>query len=156
MSATYPIKGRTFEEFAVGDEFETHGRTLTESDLVAFCGFVGDYEPIHADEEFAKQSPVGRRIMQGSLVTSVVDGLISRMGLFEGTAITFLACTWEFKAPVFIGDTIRARIRVADRRPSKKGGRGVVTFAVAVANQAGTDVVIGTWTMMLVAKSPGA
>lgn len=152
----YPIKGRTFEEFSLGEEFETHGRTLTESDLVSFCGFVGDYEPIHADEEFAKKSPLGRRIMQGSLVTSAVDGLISRMGLFEGTAITFLACAWEFKAPVFIGDTIRARLRVAETRPSKKGGRGVVTFAVTVLNQGDGEVVTGTYTMMFVAKSPGA
>ncbi len=150
------MTGLYWEEWEVGREFETGGRTVTEADIVMFAGLSGDYNPLHTNEEFAKQSPVGRRIMQGSLVTSVVDGLISRMGLFEGTAITFLACTWEFKAPVFIGDTIRARIRVADRRPSKKGGRGVVTFAVAVVNQAGTDVVIGTWTMMLVAKSPGA
>ena len=153
---TYPIKGRMFEEFSPGEEFESHGRTLTETDLVSFCGFVGDYEPIHADDEFARTSPVGRRIMQGSLVTSVVDGLISRMGLFEGTAITFLACAWEFKAPVFIGDTIRARLRVAETRPSKKGGRGIVTFAVTVPNQAGRDVVTGSWTMMLAAKSAGA
>lgn len=152
----YPIKGRTFEEFALGEEFETHGRTLTETDLVTFCGFVGDYEPIHADEEFARKSPGGRRIMQGSLVTSVVDGLISRMGLFEDTAITFLACAWEFKAPVFIGDTIRVRMKVAEARPSRKGGRGVITFAVTVLNQDGRDVVTGTWTMMLVAKSAGA
>ena len=156
MTTTYPIKGRTFEEFALGDTFETHGRTLTETDLVAFCGFVGDYEPIHADEEFARKSPVGRRIMQGSLVTSVVDGLISRMGLFEGTAITFLACTWEFKAPVFIGDTVRASLKVAEARPSKKGGRGIVNFAVTVLNQTDQPVVTGTWTMMVIGKSAGA
>ncbi len=156
MSPPYPIKGRTFEEFAVGEEFETHGRTLTETDLVTFCGVVGDYEPIHADEEFARKSPLGRRIMQGSLVTSVVDGLISRMGLFEGTAIAFLACSWEFKAPVFIGDTIRARLRVAETRPSRRGGRGVVTFAVAVLDQERREVVSGTYTMLFVAKSASA
>lgn len=156
MTTTYPIKGRIFEEFSVGDQFETHGRTLTESDLVSFCGLVGDYEPIHADEEFARKSPVGRRIMQGSLVTSVVDGLISRMGLFEGTAITFLACTWEFKAPVFIGDTVRAQLRVSGARPSKKGGRGIVVFAVTVLNQSHQPVVTGSWTMMVVGQSTGA
>jgi len=155
MKLPYPIKGQAFEEFAVGEEFETHGRTLTETDLVSFCGFVGDYEPIHADEEFARKSPVGRRIMQGSLITSVVDGLISRMGLFEGTAITFLACAWEFKAPVFIGDTIRARLCVAETRPSKKGGRGVVTFAVTVLSQEDREVVTGSYTMMFVSKSVG-
>ncbi len=152
----YPIKGRTFEEFALGDMFETHGRTLTESDLVSFCGFVGDYEPIHADEEFARKSPLGRRIMQGSLVTSVVDGLISRMGLFEDTAITFLACGWEFKLPVFIGDTVRAQLKVAESRASKKGGRGIVVFAVTVLNQADQPVVTGSWTMMVIGKSAGA
>lgn len=149
----YPIKGRMLEEFAVGEMFESHGRTLTEADLVNFLGFVGDYEPVHADEEFAKKSPLGRRIMNGSAVTSAADGLISRMGLFEGTAISFLACTWEFKAPVFINDTVRAQLKVTEARPSKKGGRGVVVLAVTIVNQAGQAVITGSWTMLVLSRS---
>ena len=148
----YPIQGRFFEEFAEGEEFESHGRTLTETDLVSFCGFIGDYEPPHADEEFAKKGPLGRRIMQGTLVTSVADGQISRMGLFDGTAIALLACSWDFKAPVFIGDTVRTVVRVAELRPSSKGGRGVVTFAVAIRNQSDEEVVTGTSVMMIMGK----
>jgi acyl dehydratase len=153
---TYPIKGRMLEEFRVGETFESHGRTLTEADLVNFLGFVGDYEPVHADEEFAKKTPLGKRIMNGSAVTSVVDGLISRMGLFEGTAISILACTWEFKAPVFINDTVRAQVKVTEARPSKKGGRGVVVFGISVLNQAGQAVITGSWTMLVVSKAPPA
>jgi acyl dehydratase len=149
----YPIKGRVLEEFSVGETFESHGRTLTETDLVNFIGYVGDYEPVHADEEFAKGTPLGRRIMNGSGVTSAVDGLISRMGLFEGTAISFLACAWEFKLPVFINDTVKAQLKVTEARPSKKGGRGVVMLAINVVNQAGQVVVTGTWTMLVVSRA---
>lgn len=149
----YPIKGRTLEEFTVGEVFESHGRTLTETDLVNFLGYVGDYEPVHADEEFAKKTPLGRRIMNGSGVTAACDGLISRMGLFEGTAISFLACSWEFKAPVFINDTVRVQLKVNEARPSKKGGRGIVVFGITVLNQANQPVITGTWTMLVVSRS---
>ena len=46
----YPTIGQYFDDFAIGQSFQTHGRTLTEADLVGFCGFIGDYEPAHADE----------------------------------------------------------------------------------------------------------
>ena len=149
----YPIKGKLLEDFQIGEVFQSHGRTLTEADLVNFLGYVGDYEPVHADEEFAKKTPLGRRIMNGSAVTSAVDGLISRMGLFEGTAISILACSWEFKAPVFINDTVRAEVKTAEARPSKKGGRGVVVFAINVLNQAGQAVITGSWTMLMLSRS---
>lgn len=149
----YPIKGRTLEDYSLGETFESHGRTLTEADLVNFLGFVGDYEPVHADEEFAKKTPLGRRIMNGSAVTSACDGLISRMGLFEGTAISFLACTWEFKAPVFIDDTVRVQLKVNETRPSKKGGRGIVIFGITVLNQSNQTVITGTWTMLVVSRT---
>ena len=144
----YPMVGQYFEDFSVGQNFETHGRTLTETDLVNFCGFIGDYEPGHADEEFAKKSPLGRRVMQGCLVTTAAEGLISRSGLFDATALTLLASSWEYKAPVFIGDTISTGLTVKETRPSSKGGRGVVTFTIVIRNQTAKDVVTGTYVMM--------
>lgn len=149
----YPMVGQYFEDFTAGQKFETHGRTLTEADLVNFCGFIGDYEPGHADEEFAKKSPLGRRVMQGCLVTTAAEGLISRSGLFDGTALTLLASSWEYKAPVFIGDTIRAHLTTKELRISGKGGRGIVTFSVAIRNQSNVDVVTGSYVMMFKTKA---
>jgi|SRR5690348_3922573 hypothetical protein len=59
----YPMTRQYFDDYVVGQTFETHGRTLTETDLVNFCGLIGDYEPPHADETFARKSPVGRRVI---------------------------------------------------------------------------------------------
>jgi acyl dehydratase len=145
----YPMTGQYFDDYVVGQTFETHGRTLTETDLVNFCGLIGDYEPPHADETFARKSPVGRRVMQGCLVTTAAEGLMTRSGLFDGTAITLLASSWEYRAPVFIGDTVRARLVAKEVRKSSKGGRGVVTFAVTILNQDDKEVVTGSYVMMV-------
>lgn len=145
----YPMTGQYFDDYVAGQTFETHGRTLTETDLVNFCGLIGDYEPPHADETFARKSPVGRRVMQGCLVTTAAEGLMTRSGLFDGTAITLLASSWEYRAPVFIGDTVRARLVAKEVRKSSKGGRGVVTFAVTILNQDDKEVVTGSYVMMV-------
>lgn len=145
----YPMIGQYFDDYEVGQIFETHGRTLTETDLVNFCGIIGDYEPPHADEVFARSTPIGRRMMQGCLVTTAAEGLMTRSGLFDGTALTLLAASWEYKAPVFIGDTIHARLEVKEARKSSKGGRGIVTFAIRVLNHDGKDVVTGSYVMMV-------
>ncbi len=63
--------------------------------------------------------------------------------------ITLLAASWEYKAPVFIGDTVRARLEVKEARKSSKGGRGVITFAVAILNQDDKEVVTGSYVMMV-------
>jgi acyl dehydratase len=141
--------GQYFGGYSQGQTFKTHGRTLTETDLVNFCGLIGDYEPPHADEEFARKTPLKRRVMQGCLVTTAAEGLMSRSGLFDGTVITLLASAWDYRAPVFIGDTIHAHLTVKELKPSSKGGRGVVTFAVSIRNQDDAEVVSGSYVMMV-------
>lgn len=149
IAMPYPIIGQYFDDYCVGQTFHTHGRTLTETDLVNFCGLIGDYEPPHADETFARSTPLGRRVMQGCLVTTAAEGLMSRSGLFDGTVITLLSSSWDYRAPVFIGDTVHARLEVKEARKSSKGGRGVVTFAVTILNQANQEVVTGSYVMMV-------
>jgi acyl dehydratase len=145
----YPMIGQYFDEYTVGQTFKTHGRTLTEADLVNYCGVIGDYEPPHADEEFAKSTPLKRRVMQGGLVTTAAEGLMSRSGLFDVAVITLLAAAWEYRAPVFIGDTIHVTLTVKETKPSSKGGRGVVTFVISIRNQADAEVVAGNYVMMV-------
>lgn len=149
----YPMTGQYFDDYTVGQTFDTHGRTLTETDLVNFCGIIGDYEPPHADETFVRSTPIGRRVMQGCLVTTAAEGLMTRSGLFDGTAITLLASSWEYRSPVFIGDTVRARLEVKEVRKSSKGGRGVVTFTTKILNQDSKEVVTGTYVMMVKAAA---
>jgi acyl dehydratase len=66
-------RGRYFEEFAVGDKVTSQGRTITESDIMTFAGFSGDYNPIHIDAEFSKTGLFGERIAHGLLVLSIAS-----------------------------------------------------------------------------------
>jgi acyl dehydratase len=148
--------GKYFEELPLGEEWVSPGRTITEADLVAFAGFSGDYHPLHTDEEFAKRTQFGRRILHGAAVFGIATGLESRIGLKEGTALAFLGMTWDMKAPVFIGDTIYVRERVAEKRESRsKPDRGFVAFDVEVVNQRGEVVQAGQWKVLML-RQPAA
>lgn len=149
---TYEFRGKYFDDLKVGDEFHTPARTVTEGDVVTFAGFSGDYNPLHTDEEFAKKSVFGTRIAHGLVSLAIVIGLLDKIGLIEGTALAFLGCEWRFKAPVKFGDTISAKFVVAEARPTSKGDRGIVKFAVSVVNQRGEEVSLGNLDMMMARK----
>ena len=128
--------GRYLEEFNVGDMIETAGRTVTETDIVMFAGLSGDYNPLHTDEEWAKNSPMGGRIAHGILVASIASGLRMQSRMTEGTAIALLDIKETFLLPTRAGDTIHGRITITEVRPSKsKTDRGIVKYDCDVINQ---------------------
>ena len=67
--------GRYLDEFEVGEEFTTHARTLTETDVVNFAGVSGDFNPLHMDAEYARGTRFGQRVPHGQLVFVVSLGL---------------------------------------------------------------------------------
>lgn len=124
------------EDLSAGDTFASAARTITESDVVAFAGLSGDFNPIHTDVEFAKDTVYGQRVVYGLLGLSMLTGLLDRTGLFSGTAIAMLGIRdWTFTAPLFIGDTIRFRLTITDVRRSARGDRGVVQRYFELINQ---------------------
>ncbi len=86
----YKFKGKTFNEFKVGDKFTTASRTITEADVVNFAGLSGDFNPLHTDEEFGKSTPFKGRVAHGMLSVAVATGLANQLGIFEGTTIALL------------------------------------------------------------------
>src|SRR5271166_1983281 len=128
-----------FDDVKVGDEWESLGRTVTEADLVNFAGLSGDFNPIHVDHEFAKQTPFRRVIAHGLLVFSIGSGLTLYCPPMR--TLAFLGIReWQLKDPVFIGDTIRVRGRVAAVEPRARGRRGVITWERFIMNKAGKVV----------------
>jgi acyl dehydratase len=145
------MRGKFFDEWVVGEEYMTPSRTMTETDVVMFAAMTGDYNELHTSEEFMKSSQFGKRIVHGLLGLAVSHGLLFRTGLLEGTAIAFLGVeSWKFEAPVFFGDTIRIKVKVVEKRPSKsKPDRGIVKLFLEVIKQDDTVVQSGFKTLMI-------
>ncbi len=149
------MSSKYFEDLNVGDVFETPGRTVTEADVVAYAALSGDYNQLHTDEEFAKKTRWGTRIAHGMLGMTMLLGLSERLGLFDGTAIAFLGIdSWKFEGPFFPGDTIRAKVRVEEKTPSRsKPDRGVVKFFFQVVKEDESVIQSGYKTIMIRRKA---
>lgn len=146
--------GRYFDEFSVGDMFESPARTITETDVVQFAQFSGDYNPLHTDDEFAKASRFGRRIAHGMLGLAVLTGLSARTGLFDGTALAFLGISeWKFLAPIYIGDTIHLVMTIEDKQLTRNPGQGILVRRCDLCKQDGTVVQQGLLTLMVAQRS---
>jgi acyl dehydratase len=145
-------KGLYFEEFEVGMELETRGRTITEADIVNFAGVSGDFNPMHTNAAFAASTPFGQRVAHGLLGLSVASGLAYQMGFLEGTVLAFTGLEWKFRDPVFIGDTIRVQVKITNLRAMKAAGGGFVTFEVKVLNQSEKVTQKGEWTVLVASK----
>ena len=135
-----------FDEIAIGDDYTTPSRTITEADVVNFACLTGDFYYLHVDREAARQSPYGRRIAHGFLVVSVATGLMvtSRPG---PVVANYGSDKLRFVRPVFLGDTIRARLQCVEKRarakPMKNRPVGVVDWKIQVVNQ--NERLVATW-----------
>ncbi|QEX25236.1 MaoC family dehydratase [Hypericibacter adhaerens] len=143
---------RYFEELNPGDSWVSPRRTITETDIVNFAAMTGDHNPIHTDEEFAKTTIFGGRILHGPAGFAIATGLESRLGIKEGTAIAFLGMNWDLKGPIKIGDTIHVEEKVTGKRESKKPTQGLVFFHVQLVNQRGEVVQEGEWKLLMMRK----
>ena len=133
-------QGLYYEDFAPGSTFESPARTVTGSDVQAFADLSGDRNPMHLDPAFAARTPFGRPVAHGVLGLAVATGLLSSLGLTRDTLVALAGISWKFRLPVFYGDTVRVRVRVASRRESSRGDRGLVTLAAELVNQRGEVV----------------
>lgn len=147
------MRGLYWEEWQVGAEFESPARTVTEADIVAFAGLSGDYNPLHVNEEYCKTTIFGGRIAHGPLVYAIAAGLLFQLHLYDDTLIAFLGFeNLKFTKPVKPGDTIRARIKVLEKRESSNADRGVMKRQLQVLNQRGDVVQEGIQAFLLKRK----
>ncbi len=144
------MTGMYWEEWEIGAEFESSGRTVTETDIVMFAGLSGDYNSLHIDEEFCKQTQFGGRIAHGPLVYAIAAGLLYQLHLYDDTLIAFLGFdSLKFTNPVRPGDTIHARIKVLEKRETSRPDRGVMKRQLQVLNQRGEVVQEGIQAFLL-------
>lgn len=123
-----------FDDVEIGQEWESLGRTITQTEIVNFAGLSGDFNPIHIDHEFAAVTPFRRPIAHGLLVFSIASGL----GLYSPPmrTLAFLSIReWYFRGPVFIGDTVRVVNRVVNKEVRARGRRGEISWQRIILNQ---------------------
>jgi acyl dehydratase len=142
-----------FDDIEQGHEVITARRTITEADILWFCGLSGDFNPLHTDVEFIREhTPYRDRIAHGHLVLSITGGLRSELDNWR--IIAYLDCQRRFLAPVYPGDTIHATYHVGEVRLSRsRPGTGVVVCDVKTLNQDG-DVVQAGADVLLIGTRP--
>ena len=146
-------RGQYFEDFEVDQKIITVGRTVAENDIFTFAGLSGDFNQIHTDAEFSKETPFGQRVAHGLLGLSIASGLAMRTGILEGTVIAFREINnWKFINPVFIGDTIHVEMEVAETKALPRIGGGSVVITLDVKKQSGETVMKGNWTVLVMSK----
>lgn len=142
-----------FEDFEVGEIFVSPGRTVTEADVVNFAGLSADYNPLHVDAEYAKNSIFGERIAHGLLGLIIASGLFTRTALnltLRETGLVLLGINnWKFTGPIRIGDTVHLEVEIADKRETKNPERGIIAFKRKLINQKGEVVQEGEMPMLV-------
>lgn len=143
-----------FGDLAVGDEWESPARTVTEADVSAFACLTGDFNPLHVDHEAARTGPFRRPVAHGLLGLAFAAGLTSHSPRVD--TLAFLGIdSWAFHKPIAFGDTIRVLGRVEALEPKANGRRGVVTWHRRIVNQRGEVVQEGR-TRTLVRSRPAS
>lgn len=126
----------------IGDSFSKE-RLVTDELVRAFAEVSGDYNPIHLDEEFAKNTRFGRRIAHGMLSGAFISAVLGYE--FAEKKIVYLSQTLKFTAPVYIGDTVTTTATITNIREDKN----IVTMDTVCTNQNGEVVVKGESAVMV-------
>ncbi len=129
-------------ELRVG-ESATFSKTVTESDVVLYAGISGDFNPVHIDAVHAERTRFKGRIAHGMLSAGFISACIGMR--LPGPGAIYLSQSLRFTRPVRIGDTVTARVEVADWNAAKRRARLTTTCV----NQSGETVIEGEALVMV-------
>jgi len=118
-------------------------KKIGDTEVRAFAHVSGDHNPLHLDENFAQQTRFGQRIAHGMLSASLISAVIANKLPGEGSI--YLAQTLQFVAPVFLGDTVEARVTVIEVREDKP----IVKLETVCTNQRNEVVIKGEATVFV-------
>ena len=130
--------GKGYNEVKVGESFSS-GLTVTETHLVMAAGLFGDFNPLHVDEQHARGSRFGGRILHGPFTSALVSAPVGMF--FHTTAIAYVEHCCHFKAPVRPGDTLTTTWTIVDRLNKPKHHGGICVLSGTCRNQHGEVVV---------------
>ena len=148
------MPGKYYEELEVGTIIKhSVGRTITEMDNVLFSTLTMNPQPLHLNEDFARNTQFGQRIVNGIFTLGLAVGL-TVAELTEGTLIGNLEYEHvNHPRPMFHGDTLYVETEIISKRESKsKPDRGIVRFKHIGRNQDGTVVLEFERTALMLKK----
>ena len=118
-------------------------KTIGDDDIRAFANASGDHNPLHLDEEFARQTRFGKRIAHGMLSASLISAVLANE--LPGQGSIYLGQSLQFVAPVFPGDTVTARVTVTSIREDKP----IIKLETVCTNQRDEVVIRGEATVLV-------
>ncbi|KPL07314.1 enoyl-CoA hydratase [bacterium SM23_57] len=114
--------------FRIGDSASI-SKTFTDDDVLTFANISGDKNPIHLDEDYAAKTRFGKRLVHGILTSGLISALLGME--LPGPGSIYIKQTLNFRAPVFIGDTITVKVTVTNIRKDKP----IITLDTICTNQ---------------------
>ena len=131
------VEVKRIEDFHVGQHV-SFSKKFTEEDMWRFIEITGDVNPLHVDEEFARKTKFGRRVLQGMLTASIFSTMVGM--LLPGTGAIYRSQTLKFLLPVYLDETVTAHfvVRAVDRAKHR------LEIEAWIENEAGQHVIEGT------------
>ena len=148
------MQKKYWDDFSVGDRLRTSRITVTETHVVIFGTLTGDFYPLHMDEEYAKTTAFGGRIVHGPLTFCLSVGLVGQAYWFEDSIMALIGVdNMRLLRPVKPGDTIHVDVEVISKKETSKKDRGVVLMRYHVVNQRGEEALVADMNFMMHQKT---
>jgi acyl dehydratase len=150
----YSYEPHYFEDFEVGQQFESVGRTVTESDFTLHSMFTGDWTELHSNKHYADEQYFGERVAHGPMTFTLATGFVYRCGFLERTVVAFLGMNYmDIPGPVHMDDTISLDMEVTETKPfSSRDDAGLVVIDTTMTNQDDEVVFEGDMKFMVKTK----
>jgi acyl dehydratase len=139
-----------YEDIEVGAVYRSGGRTVTEADNTFFCMMSGDWNPIHANEAYARETRFRGRVVAGIFGITLILGAMNQWGIFEESAIAMLNIRdWTFKKPILLGTTITVAMHITNKRMTSNGKSGIIERRFDLLDENGELIQSGHSDMMI-------
>ena len=119
------------------DDSASLTKSFTDEDVRCFAEISGDKIPVHLDDGYASQTQFKKRLVHGMLTAGLISAVLGTE--LPGPGSIYLSQSINFRAPVFINDTITATVTVVKIRE----GKPIVTLETVCKNQDGVTVLEG-------------
>jgi len=147
------FKEMYFDDFELEDRWQTHAKTVTETDIVMFNNMMGLSPPAIIDEEhMKKEHPFGRRFASGVFTIPFASGLFTQLHLIDHCLLALIEMNSKFLKPIYVGDTIHVDVELILKKETKKPDRGIISFIYRTINQRDETVAEITETILIKKK----